>query len=1193
MPVVSEPQQSAGARLLGIAAILFLAAIGILAAMDIREEFAEGIAKKSRHLAVLVGAAEDTITRDLQAVDLVLWDVVREATRAGRGEAADPEGVMAHHLETLTILGSITIAPPEGRSDVPVAGSELPDVLIQGDTVHVRRVFAPRDGGPSALVEARLSPEHLGRVLATLRPDDAGVAALSDRNGTVLASGRDPAAVAGGSHPDGTGELSVIRRLDSYGLEVFAAFDEEDVRADMWEDARTEILLIAVQMGFGGGLLFLLARHQGRLRESRSFLARSQARFRGIFEKANVGIALSRADGQLVQINDAMARLLGRSEVDVRGCSLAAFTHPDDRAHNEARFDDILSGRIDDGRMEIRCITPAGAVVWLDVAVSVLRNGNGSVTDIVTMAIDVSEAHRVRERLRSAKAEAERAARRLAEQERFIRAVTDHIPGMVAYWDTDLRCRFANRFHHEHAGVRPGAMIGSSLADCLGPAIFTRSEPYIRQALAGRMQTFEMSEGKGTDGLPAHVWVQLIPDVGADGAVEGFVAVAFDITERKRGELRLQEANAELLAARSRAEAANRAKSEFVANMSHEIRTPMNAIIGLTYLLEQTDLTPTQREYVDKTKVSADSLLGILNDILDFSKIEAGRMDLMREPFRLDDMMRSLAIIAAANARGKDIEVLFDIEPGTPVALVGDPLRLQQVLTNLAGNAIKFTERGEVVLSVEGTEVDDEHVRLRFTVRDTGIGIAPEHQAMIFDSFSQAEGTTSRRFGGSGLGLTICRRLVDLMGGTIAVESEPGRGSTFRVDVRLGRGTSGTPEKPSLPAPARHLKVLVADDNPVARKVMAAMTAPFGWEVVVVGSGREALDAIDDALRTRPFDLLLLDWCMPEIGGRTIVSHLREHRPPREIPLILVVTAFENERVRQDSNGEPLIRGVLTKPVTPSMLLDTVGTLWGSGTGATAVSPIRPAGAEAPLTGLSLLLVEDNTINQIVARRILETAGARVTAADSGIEALTHLQTASGTFDAVLMDIQMPGLDGYDTTRAIRDDLGLVDLPIIAMTANALASDRERCLNAGMDDHVAKPVDAAALAAVVRRHVRRAADTGPVVDIDAALAHLSGDQELLARVFARFSADGSRLVEMLPRLLADGDLAALGWHAHDLKGVAGNIGAPGLAVAAKRLQEAAAAGNGAETEVACAEVCRMLAAAVRSASRFVRHEPAV
>ena len=675
-----------------------------------------------------------------------------------------------------------------------------------------------------------------------------------------------------------------------------------------------------------------------------------------------------------------------------------------------------------------------------------------------------------------------------------------------------------------------------------------------------------------------------------------------DITKRKRIEMDLRKLNEELELARDKAEAGSRAKSEFLAMMSHEIRTPMNAILGLVYLLNQTTLDACQKDYVHKTLSSAQSLLGILNDILDLSKVQAGKIDLIEEPFRLDDLMKSLAAMASANARDKNIEVLFDIAPDTPLTLIGDSLRLQQVLTNLAGNAIKFTDRGEVVLSVEVTSCDAMTVDLLFRVRDTGIGIAPDNQEMIFHPFSQADNTTSRRFGGSGLGLAISRRLVELAGGRIWCESTPGQGSTFFVALRFGRSSLVLDKLTARPTVSTDLKVLIADDNQTARQVMTAMVAPFGWKLVVASSGQQALEEIDHAMKSEPFDLLLLDWLMPDVGGNEIVQHIKAHQAPEAAPLILIVTAFEYERVRRDSKGEPLIRAVLTKPVTASSLFDAL-TLVRPTAANVRTLPSPPSNAVSmPMLGLSVLLVEDNSINQMVARRILEFAGAEVVVAADGIKALEILSTERHHFDAVLMDIQMPGMDGYDTTRAIRKNMGLTDLPIIAMTANALASDRDQCLAVGMDDHIGKPFIVDQMIATIINHTKVNVGCGDLspssvkndvslpsnsaIDVREALTRAMGDSDLLKILMGEFAQTYSEIANTFYRLLIEGNLRDLARGAHDLKGVSGTLGARQLSTAAKVLQTAAESGNLEEVRSACDDVRNLLPTVIMEARRI-------
>ncbi|MEI6560259.1 MAG: response regulator [Rhodospirillaceae bacterium] len=573
-------------------------------------------------------------------------------------------------------------------------------------------------------------------------------------------------------------------------------------------------------------------------------------------------------------------------------------------------------------------------------------------------------------------------------------------------------------------------------------------------------------------------------------------------------------------------------------------------------------------------------------------------MDLEAVPFSLDTLMKTLATITAAGARDKDIEVLFHIAPATPLALIGDPLRLQQVLLNLAGNAIKFTSRGEVVLSVAPAEAvapgcGHDRVRLTFSVRDTGVGIAPEHRRHIFDAFSQGDASTSRRFGGTGLGLAICTRLVALMGGRLTVVSEPGRGSTFSFTGCFGVD----PQRAVAPAPPAglpgSLRVLIVDDNPTAREILATMISPFGWQTDIAASGQEALEIIDRSIAAgQPFNLLLLDWSMPVVGGREVLRHLRSRLGAEAMPVVLVVTAFEQDHVRREADGAIESQLILTKPVTPSVLLDTVVTALSGTRRAHALT--EPGLAErVPLAGTDLLLVDDNPINQMVARKILESAGAMVSVAASGRAALEIL--VRRRFDAVLMDVQMPGMDGYETTRLIREQLALTSLPVIAMTANALPADRTRCLAAGMNDHIAKPLDVEDAIRIILSHVGPPAGPAepPDFDLEAAISRCKGDGLLLKLIIEEFVLQYADLPDSLSRQLAAGQLAAVSQKAHELKGVVANMGCGEAFVhAMAALQAAAERGDLALARIAGDEVCRRLRAMLTSCSRWLTAAPA-
>jgi len=680
-------------------------------------------------------------------------------------------------------------------------------------------------------------------------------------------------------------------------------------------------------------------------------------------------------------------------------------------------------------------------------------------------------SHRRRRRLEE---EQERTAAALAESERFMRSLIDIIPGMVGYWDVDLRCHFANIAYREWFGKTPEQMRGIRIVDLMGEELFRKNEPFMRAALAGERQDFERTLVKA-DGSTGYTWAHYIPDV-ANGRVIGFFVLVSDVTALKQTQLLLQESNAVLEKRSAEAEAASRAKSAFVANMSHEIRTPMNAVLGLLQLMQTTRLDARQHDYVDKAKGAAQSLLALLNDILDFSKVEAGKLTLDDTPFRLDDLLRNLSVVLASALQRRDVEVLFQLDPGIPRVLRGDGLRLQQVLLNLAGNAIKFTERGEVVIALKLLEDRPEAVRIGFSVRDTGIGIAADVLPRLFGAFEQADASTTRRFGGSGLGLAISRRLVQLMGGELAAESTAGQGSHFYFAVDFRRdGECRTLEcaaAEDYAAPQR-LRVLIVDDNATAREVLAAMTASFGWQAETASSGPEAFERLRAAEAIgRPFDVLCVDWIMPGMDGWETIQHIRATHAG-SLPAILMITAHGRELIEERLSSQPqAVDNFLVKPVTSSMLFDAVAQV----TRGASVTVERRTGERGghdgrPLAGLRILLVEDHPLNQQVARELMTHAGAEVEVAGDGRRGIDCVKSAATPFDAILMDIQMPDMDGYAATRILRTEMG-VTTPIIAMTANAMPADRNACLAAGMDDHIGKPIDTRALIERLLHHCR-------------------------------------------------------------------------------------------------------------------------
>jgi len=653
-----------------------------------------------------------------------------------------------------------------------------------------------------------------------------------------------------------------------------------------------------------------------------------------------------------------------------------------------------------------------------------------------------------------------------------------------------------------------------------------------------------------------------------------------DITQRVKHEQFLQEA-------RDIAEQATLSKGQFLANMSHEIRTPMNAILGMLKLMHATDLDARQFDYVDKAEGAAQSLLGLLNDILDFSKIEAGKLELDPQHFAIERVLRELSVILAANLGNKPVELLYDVDPALPATLVGDAMRLQQVLINLGGNALKFTPDGEVILYLRALENKPSSTRLRIGVRDTGIGIATENQAKVFGDFSQAESSTTRRYGGTGLGLSICKRLVALMGGELKLDSALGHGSDFHFEIELphsgstdstdaagSAGVSGPAELPhSPPISSAGLDVLVIDDNARARGLFSQMMQVLGWRAQLAASGAEALALVRAraAAGQAAFEAIFVDWEMPGMDGWQTLSELRQTGGAFGSPVCIMVASHNRQALAQRSAQEQAtLNAFLVKPVTAAMLREVVLDAKAGNTNFRRRER-QSTKSEPRLNGMRLLVVEDNMVNQQVARELLKAEGAEVDLADNGLAAVTLLSGMRDAvvYDAVLMDVQMPVMDGFTATRALRNEHGLTQLPIIAMTANAMASDREECLHAGMNDHVGKPFDLDYLVKVLLQTTdfrpRTSAPTAMVevhVDVETALRQIDGMTDLYLDLVRQFVTELGQVVGDYSGALHSGRVADAARMMHTLKGTSATLGVKALSALALQLEQLCKKGSG-------------------------------
>jgi PAS domain S-box-containing protein len=896
----------------------------------------------------------------------------------------------------------------------------------------------------------------------------------------------------------------------------------------------------------------LIVRDLSERKRAEAALMQEQNLLRSLMDTIPDHIYFKDKKSRFIRINKSMADLFGLSDPEqVLGkTDFDFFTEEHARPAFQDEQELMQTGQPIVGKEE-KEIWPDHPETWVSTTKMPLRDQNGTIIGTFGISRDITEHKQAEESLR--------------ESEALYHSLVEYLPQNVFRKDREGRFTFGNQ--------KFLAILGKTLAEFVGRTDYD----FFPKELADKYRADDaevIRTGKIFETVEEHVtpdqaklYVQVIktPVYGAEGEIVGTQCMFWDVSEKKRQEEELHQA-------KEAAEEANRAKSEFLANMSHEIRTPMNGILGMTELALDTPLSPEQREYLEMVKSSADSLLAVINDILDFSKIEARKLHLETIDFRLRDNLGDTARALALRAQEKGLELACHIAPDVPDRLVGDPGRLRQIIVNLVGNALKFTQCGEVVVDVaraNGTPLasswpngqETEEVCLHLKVTDTGIGIPAEKLALIFEAFAQADSSTTRKYGGTGLGLAISLQLVEMMGGRIWVESQLGKGSTFHFTARFGMSTApDEPEPPGRPVHLQDLPVLVVDDNATNRRILEELLTNWQMRPTMVSGGREALAALHQAVAVgEPFALVLLDAHMPEMDGFTLAAQMQRARELAGVTVVMLTSAGQPEDVsRCRTLG---ISAYLMKPVKQSELFATILTALGRPIQLTEpAAPLPTRGAVRPLR---ILLAEDNLVNQTLALRLLEKEGHTVIVVEDGRAAVEAVERQP--FDLVLMDVQMPNMDGFEATAEIRlrEQGTNRHVPILAMTAHAMKGDREQCLAAGMDGYIAKPIRPQEMLGAIAQHLHvepvapapEAAVGTEVFDKAEALNHVDGDMVLLRELVAIFLDSSPQLLTTAREAIGRRDGRALERASHTLKGMVGSFGAHPATDAAWRLEK--------------------------------------
>ncbi len=892
-----------------------------------------------------------------------------------------------------------------------------------------------------------------------------------------------------------------------------------------------------------------IARDISERRRAEEALRESERRYRLLFERNLAGVFVSRVDPETMEArfldgNEAFVRMLGLASRQELLATDPWKVYPEP-ALREPGLRDLRERRalID---VEFPLLRKDGSVAWLLGNLVVVDEDAGAAIILQGTVIDITERRR--------------AEREIAERTASLAALVENSPLAIVVHDPQGRVQMCNPAFERLFGYPAGEVLGGNIDDLIVPAEARASGRDITRRVTRGEGVRSTTQRQRKDGSRVDVELHGVPLV-VGGQVVGAYGLYDDITERVRAEKALESA-------KEAAEAASRAKSEFLAMMSHEIRTPMNGIIGMTELALDTPLTSEQRDYLGMVKESADALLTVINDILDFSKIEARRLDLDSVAFHLHDTLSHTLRVLAPRADEKHLELAWHAAEDIPPLLQGDPGRLRQILTNLVGNAIKFTERGEVVLRVETAERSGDSLTLSFSVRDTGIGIPLDRQAAIFEAFSQVDASSTRKYGGSGLGLAISRRLVEMMGGRIWVESRPGSGSTFHFTAVL-RVVKAAPSAHEV-APVEELAgmpVLIVDDNSTNRRILESMVLHWKMRPALAGGGEEGLGSMQGAAdRGEPFPLVIVDALMPGMDGFALVQEIKA-RPELAGATVMMLTSAgqRGDAARCHALG---IAAYLIKPIRRSELLEAILLALGMSTRPAPEVLVTRHTLRESRRRLRVLLAEDNRVNQELIVRLLEKRGHEVVVAATGREVMERLEAAGFTgFDVALMDVRMPEMDGWQAAAAIREQektLG-THLPIVALTAHAMRGDRERCLQAGMDSYLSKPLQPSQLITVLEglltcppggqdsTSVETVSED--VLDTEATWANVEGDRELLAEMVRLFEETSPKIMAQIQSAFESKDAAGLRDAAHTLKGCVGNFAARRTLAAVGRLED--------------------------------------